>query len=274
MKGTLYIVATPIGNLKDITYRAIEVLKDVDIIICENPLHSMKLLNQYDIRKNLQPYHKFNERSSIDKVVNWLDEGKNVALISDAGTPLISDPGYILVSELRAGGYDVTPVPGACAGITALVASGLSTERFCFVGFLHGNKSAKVDELNKYKDLECSLIFYLAPHNLDEDLKVLYSVLGDRKAMLCNELTKMHEKYIEFSLASVPSIDARGEYVLIVEGCTMQVDYSKISLEEHLDRYISMGIDQKTALKMVAKDRGVSKSVIYKDLIVDKDVKK
>ena len=266
MRGKLYIVATPIGNLKDITLRALDVLRSVDTIICENPLHSMKLLNEYDIRKNLQPFHKFNERASIDKVKRWLDEGKDIALISDAGTPLVSDPGYLLINELRQGDYEITPIPGACAGINALIASGLNTERFCFVGFLHGNKSDKIDTLNKYRDLECTLIFYLAPHNLLEDVEIIASVLGDRNAVLVNELTKMHEKYISFRLGNGLDIDSRGEYVLIVEGASGKVDFSGLSLEQHLEMYIKMGIDEKSALKMVASDRGVSKSAIYKKL--------
>lgn len=266
MKGKLYIVATPIGNLKDITLRALDVLKSVDIIICENPLHSMKLLNEYDIRKNLQPFHKFNERASVDKVKKWLDEGEDIALISDAGTPLVSDPGYLLISELRKGDYEIVPIPGACAGINALIASGLNTERFCFIGFLHGNRSDKIDTLNKYRDLECTLIFYLAPHNLLEDVKIIASVLGDRNAVLVNELTKIHEKYIMFSLCGDLDIDCRGEYVLVVDGASGKVDFSGLGLKEHLDMYIKMGIDEKSALKMVASDRGVSKSVIYKEL--------
>ena len=273
MRGKLYIVATPIGNLKDITFRAIEVLRYVDIIICENPLHSLKLLNEYEIKKNLQPFHKFNEKASINKIINWLEEGKNIALISDAGTPLISDPGYILISTLRDEGFEVTPVPGACAGINALIASGLNTEKFCFVGFLHGNKSKKTEELNKYKELECTLIFYLAPHNLNEDLMIIANCLGKRKAVLCNELTKIHEKYFEFDLSNIPTIEPRGEYVLVVEGCNNKIDYANISIEEHLQKYVEMGIDEKAALKMVAKDRGVSKSIIYKS-IIDKKHKK
>ena len=266
MKGKLYIVATPIGNLKDITLRAIEVLNEVDIIICENPLHSMKLLNAYDIKKKLQPFHKFNEKSTIKKVKDWLLTGKNIALISDAGTPLISDPGYLLVEDLRQENFEVLPIPGACAGISALVASGLNTERFCFVGFLHGKKSNKVDTLNKYKELDCSLIFYLAPHNINEDLEIISSCLGARKCVLANEITKMFEKYITFNLQDYPKIDGRGEYVLVVDGCRESIDYSTLSIEEHIKIYTDMGIDEKSALKMVAKDRGVSKSIIYNNL--------
>lgn len=271
MSGKLYLVATPIGNLKDITYRAVEILSEVDVIYCENPLHSLKLLNAYNIKNKLVSYHKFNERGQIEKVLSDLEKGFNIALVSDAGTPLISDPGYVMVEEVKKHGYEIYSVPGACAGISALVVSGMNTENFYFYGFLHGNKTEKIDSLNQIRKVKSTLIFYVAPHSLIDDIKMIGSVLGDRKAVLVNEITKLYEKQHDITLLSDIDFEPRGEYVLIVEGDREEnVDFSSMTIEEHIQYYINMGIDNKSAVKLVAKDRNVNKNEVYKYTIKDK----
>lgn len=264
MSGTLYLVATPIGNLQDMSYRAVEILKNVDTILCEDTKHSLILLNHYEIKNKLISYHKFNEKAKYQKIIEMLDDGKNIALITDAGMPLISDPGFVLVDELRKRGNSVKVIPGACACVSALVVSGLNTVNFYFFGFLKGNNSDKVDALSQIKGLKSTLIFYLSPHSFLEDVEILKKVLGNRRAVAVNELTKMYEKEIDFNLCDEITFDIKGEYVLVVEGDNSQNNLNTLSVEEHIAYYTNMGIDKKNALKMVAKDRGVSKSVIYK----------
>ena len=199
-RGTLYIVATPIGNLKDISLRALDVLKMVDVIACEDTKHSIILLNEYGIKSKLISYHKFNEKSKLNSIKALLDDGENVALISDAGTPLISDPGFTLVESLQNEDYEVTTIPGACALVSALVLSGLDTSNFYFFGFLKGNKSKQIEDLSKIKDLSATLIFYISPHSFENDLSIIGSVLGKRRARLINEISKIYEKVIKFNL--------------------------------------------------------------------------
>jgi len=271
MSGKLYLVATPIGNLKDITYRAVEILNEVDVIYCENPLHSLTLLNAYNIKNKLIAYHKFNERAQIDKVLFDLKQGKNIALISDAGTPLISDPGYVMVDEVKKQGYEIFSVPGACAGISALIVSGMNTQNFYFFGFLNGSKTEKINSLNEIRKIKSSLIFYVAPHSLKDDIKLIGSVLGDRKSVLVNEITKMYEKQHDITLLDNLDFEPRGEYVLIVDGDKEEsIDFSSLTIEDHIEYYINMGIDNKSAIKLVAKDRNVNKNEIYKHTIKDK----
>lgn len=269
MKGTLYIVATPIGNLKDISFRAVEVLKMVDVIACEDTKHSLILLNAYDIKAKLISYHKFNEKSRLNLIKDYLDAGKNVALISDAGTPLISDPGFTLVENLRKD-YNLTTISGSCALISALVLSGLDTTHFYFFGFLNGNNAKKFDDLTEIKDLKATLVFYISPHSLNDDLELLGKVLGKRKARLVNEISKIYEKVIEFNLTEQLDTNIKGECVLVVEGKTTGNDLLNLSIKEHIDYYIQMGIDEKSALKMVASDRKISKSDVYKENLARK----
>jgi len=259
----LYFVATPIGNLKDISYRAIEVLNSVDEIACEDTRHSQTLLTHYGIKKPTFSYHKFNERESGEKIINKLKEGKNIAVISDAGMPVISDPGNVLTEMLIENGLEFTVIPGACAGISALVLSGLDAKRFCFLGFLPEKTGERKEFLEKYKNLDMTLIFYSAPHDVIKDVESLYSVFGERTCVAVKEITKLHEKAIRFNLKDGIGEDPRGEFVLVVEKAP-QEDYSKITEFEHVKRYLDAGMDKKEAIKRVAKERGVSKSSLYK----------
>lgn len=264
MSGKLYIVATPIGNLKDFSFRAVETLNECDVILCEDVLHSLKLLNNYEIKKKLLPYHKFNEKKEQEKILSLLKEGKTVGLISDAGTPLISDPGYELVSRLKEEEIEYTIIPGACAAVSALILSGMSTEQFFFFGFLKGNNKSRIESLNKIKEVEASLIFYLPAHSVNEDISLIYKVLGARNACLVSEITKIYEKTYDFTLSDNPDIKSKGEYVLVVEGSKgMQNDLNELTIEEHIAHYINMGIDRMSAIKQVARDRNLKKSDVY-----------
>ena len=260
----LYFVATPIGNLKDISLRAIEVLNSVDEIACEDTRHSLTLLNHLGIKKPLFAYHKFNERASGEKIVEKLKEGKNIAVISDAGTPLISDPGNLLTSMLKENGLEYTVIPGACALINALVLSGLDSSEFTFLGFLPDKAGERRSFLEKYKSLDTTLIFYSAPHDVKKDIASIYEVFGDRKAVAVKEITKLHECAEEFNLKDGISGEPRGEYVLLVEKCQKENRFLDMTEEEHVKAYIESGMDKKEAVKAVAKERKVSKSSLYK----------
>ncbi len=265
----LYFVATPIGNLKDISYRAIEVLNSVDEIACEDTRHSLTLLKAYDIKKPLFSYHKFNEREMVDRICTKLQEGKNIAVISDAGMPAISDPGNILAKELFERGIEYTVIPGACAYISALVLSGLDTSKFCFLGFLPQKNGERKEFLEGYKNLDMTLGFYCAPHDVAKDIADIYSVFGDRVAVAVKEITKIHERAERFMLSEGLPSEPKGEYVLLVEGAKITNDLLNLSEEEHIKKYIAEGMDKKEALKKVAKERGVSKSSLYKYTIED-----
>ena len=265
----LYLVGTPIGNLKDITLRAIEVLKEVDEIACEDTRHSRTLLNHYGIDKPLFSYHKFNERQSGEKLIEKLKNGKNIALITDAGMPVISDPGNILVQMLIENGLEYTVIPGACAFVSALVLSGLDSSKFCFVGFLPQKASERKEFLEKYKDLQATLIFYCAPHDIVKDVESIYSVLGDRVAVAVKEITKLHEKVERFNLKDGYPSEPKGEYVLLVEKGEIVDKNASLSNEELIKSYIESGLSKKDALKKVAKERGIAKSDLYKLTIND-----
>ena len=260
----LYFVATPIGNLKDISLRALEVLKSVDEIACEDTRHSLGLLNAYEIKKPLFSYHKFNEKECGEKIIEKLKSGKNIAVISDAGMPVISDSGNILAQMLIENGLEFTVVPGACAFVSALVLGGLDSSKFCFLGFLPEKKSEREQFLSRYKDLDVTLIFYSAPHDVKKDIESIYSVLGERNAVAVKEITKIHENALRFNLKDGLPVEPKGEYVLLVEGAKQENDNLKLSEKEHIELYLSQGLDKKEALKKVAKERGVSKSSLYK----------
>lgn len=260
----LYFVATPIGNLKDISFRAIDVLSSVDEIACEDTRHSATLLSNYNIKKPLFSYHKFNEKVVSETIINKLKEGKNIAVISDAGTPLISDPGNVLVKLLIKNQLEFTVIPGACALINALVLSGLDCSRFCFLGFLPEKNSQKKELLNKYKDLDLTLIFYSAPHDVEKDILSIFEVFGDRRAVAVKEISKIHETVESFNLADGLKNSPKGEFVLLVEGSVNSNPLLSLSEKEHIDYYIKQGLDKKEALKTVAKERNVSKSTLYK----------
>lgn len=262
----LYLVATPIGNLKDITYRAVEVLKEVDEIACEDTRHSLTLLNAYGIKKPLVSYHKFNEKESGKKIIEKLKQGKNIALITDAGMPVVSDPGNVLVNMLLENGLEYTVIPGASACLSALVLSGLNPARFTFIGFLPEKKRDREELLENYKLAEETLIFYSAPHDVVKDVQTLYDCLGERKAVAVREITKMHESVVRFNLKDGYPNEPKGEFVLLVEGAKAP-DFSSLSEFEHVKMYIKEGLDKKEAIKKVAKERGVSKSSLYKYII-------
>ena len=260
----LYFVATPIGNLKDISLRALEVLKSVDEIACEDTRHSITLLNAYEIKKPLVSYHKFNEKEAGEKIIAKLKEGKNIAVISDAGMPVVSDPGNVLVNMLIENGLEYTVVPGASAFISALVLSGFDSTKFCFLGFLPEKKIDRSEFLEKYKGFDGTLIFYSAPHDVKKDIETIYQAFGDRNACAVKEITKLHESVIRFSLKDGLLVEPKGEFVVLVEGKCQESELNSLSEEEHINYYIGLGLDKKEALKKVAKERGVSKSSLYK----------
>lgn len=258
----LYFVATPIGNLKDITLRALEVLKNVDYIACEDTRHSLTLLNAYNIKKPLFSYHKFNEVSACEKIVDLLKEGKEIAVISDAGMPLICDPGATLTKRLIEENLPFTVVPGASAFTSALVLSGIGEGRFFFYGFLPEKRGEIQRELEALKELKVPLIFYCAPHDLQKTVGYLYEFLGERKAVAVREITKIHEERIEFNLSEGYSGEIKGEFVLIVHGNGEKKAFPD-NIGEHLQVYLDQGLSKNEAIKRVAKDRNVHKSEIY-----------
>ena len=278
MAGILYLCATPIGNLQDMTPRVVETLKEVDLIAAEDTRNSIKLLNHFEIKTPMTSYHEFNKVEKALYLVEQLQTGKNIALISDAGTPAISDPGEILVRECHKAGIQVTSLPGACALITALTMSGLNTRRFCMEGFLPSDKKEKRNILEELKQESRTIILYEAPHRLSKTLSELYEALGDREIALCRELTKKFETVMKTTLKEAIDYykenEPRGEYVLVLEGKSLVEkkqekieEWEKMSIEEHMAFYENQGIDHKEALKRVAKDRGVGKRDIYKYLV-------
>ncbi len=256
-------VATPIGNLKDITLRALDTLKEADAIFCEDTRHSLKLLNAYEIKKPLYACHKFNEREAAEKMLALSREGKNVAVISDAGMPVISDPGNGVCQILHEAGEAYTVIPGACAFLCALVLSALPADRFTFVGFLPNKAGEKRALLEKYRSTSETLVFHCAPQDIEKDIAMLYEVLGERRACAVREISKIHEESVNFMLSEGISGEKRGEYVLLVEGGTEENPLLKLSEREHILHYMHEGYDKKEALKRAAKDRGVSKSELY-----------
>jgi 16S rRNA (cytidine1402-2'-O)-methyltransferase len=257
-------VATPIGNLKDITLRALETLKDADVIFCEDTRHTIKLLNAYEIKKPLYACHKFNEREAAEKILSASQRGEKVAVVSDAGTPVVSDPGNTVCKILREAGEPYTLIPGACAFVAGLVLSALPADRFAFIGFLPDKQGEKKAVLEKYKDCDLTLAFHSAPQDVDKDIKAMYEVFGDRDAAAVREITKLHEESVNFRLKDGLSGEKRGEYVLLVAGAEeKESPLNELSEKEHIQHYIAAGLDKKEALKRAAKDRGVSKSDLY-----------
>ena len=276
--GTLYLCATPIGNLEDMTFRVIRTLKEVDMIAAEDTRNSIKLLNHFEIKTPMTSYHEYNKIEKGHKLVQMLLEGKNLALITDAGTPGISDPGEELVQMCYEAGVPVTSLPGAAACITALTLSGLSTRRFVFEAFLPSDKKERQQVLEELKNDTRTVICYEAPHRLVKTLKELLEALGDRRITICRELTKKHEtawqthiaEACEYYQENVP----KGECVLVIEGRSReelkaeeQEQWEQMPLEAHMEHYESQGMDHKSAMKRVAKDRGVSKRDIYRMLL-------
>lgn len=277
-QGTLYLCATPIGNLEDITFRVLQTLKDVDLIAAEDTRNTLKLLNHFDIHKPMTSYHEHNKYEKADELIEILLRGENIAVVTDAGTPAISDPGEVLAKKCMEQGIRVTSLPGACALITGLTMSGMPARRFCFEGFLPADKKERGKVLERLREEERTVILYEAPHHLRMTLKDLQETLGDRKIVLCRELTKKFEEAKKFTIQEAREYyeanDPRGEYVLVLAGADPEEKkrreeavWKTMSIEEHMTYYESQGEDRKEAMKLVAKDRGVPKREIYRALI-------
>ena len=278
MAGKLYLCATPIGNLEDMTYRVVRTLGEVDLIAAEDTRNSIKLLNHFEIKTPMTSYHEYNKIEKGRKLVEKLQEDLNIALITDAGTPGISDPGEELVKMCYEAGIEVTSLPGAAACITALTLSGLSTRRFAFEAFLPTDKKEKQSILKELEKETRTIILYEAPHRLVRTLQELLEALGDRKVTVCRELTKKHETAFATTLVQAYSYyeanEPKGECVLVIEGKSREelkqeevAKWEEMCIEEHMDYYLQQGIDKKEAMKMVAKDRGITKRDVYQQLL-------
>lgn len=274
MAGMLYLCATPIGNLRDMTPRVIETLKQVDVIAAEDTRNSIKLLSAFDIHTPMTSYHEYNKVEKAAQLIGQMQTGKNIALITDAGTPAISDPGEVLVRMCQEAGITVTSLPGPAACITALTLSGMSTRRFCFEGFLPADKKERKEVLEELSQESRTMILYEAPHHLVKTLTELEDALGDRKITLCRELTKKFETILPTTLSGAlrkyETEEPRGEYVLVLAGKSREekkkeaiAAWEDMSIEEHMEFYEKTGMDSKAAMKQVAKDRGVGKREIY-----------
>ena len=270
MKGKIYLVATPIGNLEDITLRAIRILNEVDLIAAEDTRHTLGLLNHLEIKKPLVSYYKEIERQKSDYLIREVLEGKNIAIVSDAGTPGISDPGEEIVKKAIEAEIEIVPIPGACAFVNALIASGFDTKEFSFIGFLPVNKKEKKDKLEIVKNETRTLIFYEAPHKMKATLEALLEVLGNRKIVLARELTKIHEEFIRSTIEDIlEKEEYKGEFVILLEGAKESKQdielrsLNEMSLEEHYEKYEKEGFDKREIIKKIAKDRNVNKNEIY-----------
>ena len=269
--GTLYIVATPIGNLEDITLRAIKTLKEVDLIVAEDTRHTLKLLNHLEISKPLISYHRHNEDVKTEILIKELEQGKNIALVSDAGTPGICDPGEEVIKRCIEEEIKIVPIPGACAMINALICSGLDTKEFAFIGFLPLNKKNRKEKLEEIQNETKTTILYEAPHKLETTLKDLREIIGDRKIVLAREITKIHEEYLRENIDELieKAKDIKGEIVLILEGAKKNEEepWTKVSIEEHYKYYEEKGLNKKEIIKQIAKDRNVNKNEIYQKFL-------
>jgi len=273
MSGKLFLVATPIGNLEDITIRAINVLKEVDIIAAEDTRHTLKLLNHFDIKKPLISYYKEIEKNKSEILIEKLLEGKNIALVSDAGTPAISDPGEEIVKECIKNNIEINPIPGACAFVNALICSGLSTREFVFVGFLPTNNKEKKEKIKEIGNIDKTIILYESPHRIKETLEKILEIIGNRKVVLAREITKIHEEFIRGNIEEVllEIEDKKGEFVILIEGSEKKDDkkafLNNLSLEEHYNYYLNKNYNNKEIIKQIAKDRQKTKNEIYQYFI-------
>lgn len=270
-KGKLYLVATPIGNLNDMTFRAIQTLKDVDLIAAEDTRQTMKLLNYFNISKPLISYHRHNEDVKTEGLINEILGGKNIAIVTDAGTPAISDPGEVIVRDAIKNEIDVIPIPGACALINAVIASGLSTKEFSFYAFLPLNKKLRKEKIEEIKENGKTAIIYEAPHRLINTLNELLNELGNRNVVVAKELTKIHETFIRGNILEVLDKiqNPKGEYIIIIEGQKIKKEnkLNELTLEEHYRYYENMGLEKKEIIKKIAKDKNVNKNEIYQKFI-------
>lgn len=268
---SLYLVPTPIGNIDDMTFRSIKVLNEVDLIFCEDTRNTKVLLAHYNISTPLKSYHIFNEEERVNEIIELLKAGNIIALVSDAGYPGISDPGYLVCKKAIENGFNVSTIPGATASLTALVTSGIPCEKFYFHGFLSHTKSQKIKELEELIDFDKTMLFYESPHRIKETIYAMRDVYKNRNVCIARELTKKYEEYIRFNLEDCDQInlDLKGEMVIICEGAKLNsvaLELNALSIQEHFEYYLKEINDSKEAMKKVAKDRGVSKSIIYKEL--------
>ncbi len=264
-KATLFLVATPIGNLNEVSFRCLEILKSVSVIACEDTRNTRKLLSHFDIHTKLISYHNFNEDSASLPILEYLRNGEDVALVSDAGYPLMSDPGFVLVNKAIDEGFNINTISGPNACLNALVASGLSTTHYMFYGFLNSKSSIARKELEEIKEFPYTIVFYEAPHRIKKTVTLAYEVLGDRKAVIARELTKIHEEYIRGNLSELVNIpDLKGEIVFMVEGFNRQEEMLDFKiLKKEVDSYISKGMKTKEAIGVIAKQYKVSKNELY-----------
>lgn len=268
---TLYLVPTPIGNLGDFTFRAVEVLNQVEVIFSEDTRVTINLLNHYDIKKKLIAFHKFNEEQKVGVVLSYLEDGKSVAIVSDRGTPVLSDPGEICTKKVIEKGYNVVSLPGATAAIPAITASGLDSSKFIFYGFLNSKSSKRKKELEFLKNNKMTIIFYEAPHRIMEMLADLKEVFGNRNISISREISKKFEEIYRATISEVMNMltEIKGEFVIVVEGNKDVVSFDDITIKEHVNMYMEDGLTEKDAIKMVAKERNMSKSDIYKEVKIN-----
>lgn len=265
---TLYLVPTPIGNLDDFTFRGVEILKKVDVIFSEDTRVTLNLLNHFNIKKHLVASHKFNEEKSSAKLLSYLNEGKNVALVTDRGTPLLSDPGNICVKKVVEMGYNVVSLPGATAAIPALTSSSIDSSRFLFYGFLNSKQSKRIKELELLKDVKYTIIFYEAPHRIIDTLNDMKQVFKNRYISISREISKKYEEIYRGTIEELIKElnEPKGEYVIVVSGNDEEVSYDDLSVQDHVDMYVRDGYTLKDAIKKVAKDRNVAKNEIYREV--------
>lgn len=265
--ASLYLIPTPIGNFDDITIRSLNTLKMVDLILCEDTRDTGILLKHYDIKKKLISCYEYNEGKIVENVVQLLKEGNNIGLVTDQGTPIISDPGFIISRGVIEAGFNVISLPGATAFVPALTMSGIEPSPFMFYGFLNSKSNKQIDELKSLKDYKYTIIFYEAVHRIKSTLENMLEVLGDRNIAVCRELSKIHEEICRDKISNViPLVDSmKGEFVIVVEGNKDIVDYSNLDVLEHVKMYVDDGMSEKDAIKLVAKERGVAKSIIYNE---------
>lgn len=265
--ASLYLIPTPIGNLDDITIRALNTLKTVDEILCEDTRNTGILLKKYDINKKLTSCHEYNEDKMIDYVVSKLKNGYNLGLVTDQGSPIISDPGYVVARGVIDAGYNVISLPGATAFVPALSSSGIEPSPFLFYGFLNAKKSKQIEELNALKDYKHTFIIYEAVHRIKNTLENMLDVLGDRNICIAREISKIHEEYTRGKISEIlPSVDSmKGEFVIIVEGNKEIVDYSNLDIISHVNLYLEDGMKEMDAIKLVAKERKIAKSIVYSE---------
>lgn len=268
---TLYLVPTPIGNLGDFTFRAVEVLNQVEVIFSEDTRITVNLLNHYDIKKKLIAFHKFNEEQKVGVVLSYLENGKSVAIVSDRGTPVLSDPGEICTKKVIEKGYNVVSLPGATAAIPAITASGLDSSKFIFYGFLNSKSSKRKKELEFLKNNKMTIIFYEAPHRIMEMLADLKDVFGDRKISISREISKKFEEIYRAKISEVMNMltEVKGEFVIVVEGNKDVISFDDITIKEHVNMYMEDGLTEKEAIKKVAKERNMSKSDVYKEVKIN-----